>query len=227
MRKRQYDETHERYGQPPLPEQSYHDIKDIDRILTLPDQAAHRDVDKIVIAANESPAVKTVIVGPSTINGVGRGPGNKDSIQVHILAKDALKNGHSAVVGTGKVEWDHVHIYDVSSLFILLVDAALDAEKQNNPEIFGPHGYFFLPGGTHTWGDVSKQISEAVVKQGYHKEVPLKVVEFKDAPLKSAATNSKGVGERANKYLGWKPVGQPINELIPGIVTIEAKKLGL
>ncbi len=223
----QYDETHKRYGQPPLPEQAYHDIKDIEKIINLPDQAFHRNVDKIVLAANDSPAVKTVIVGPATIYGAGRGPGNKDSKQVYSLARLTLTDGYAPVVGTGKVEWDNVHIHDVSSLFRLLAEAAVDPSKRQDPEIFGPHGYFFNPGATHTWGEVAEQVAEETVKQGYLKEAPLKVVKFEDIANKSLGTNSKGVGERAAKYLGWKPTGPTLKHEIPGIVAIEAKKLGL
>ncbi|KAH8899201.1 NAD(P)-binding protein [Thozetella sp. PMI_491] len=222
-----YDETNKRYGQPPLPEEAYNDIKDIDRILNLPDQALHRDVDKIVLAANQSPAVKTAIVGPATIYGAGRGPGNKDSQQVYSLARFALKNGFTPVVGTGKVEWDNVHIQDVSSLFILLVDAALDPQKNQNQEIFGTHGYFFNPAGTHTWGEVAEQVAEEVVKQRYLAEAPLRTVKYEDIPNKSLGTNSKSVGERASKFLGWKPTGPSLKDEVPGIVAVEARKLGL
>lgn len=57
---RQYDKTNERYGEPPAPDQEYRDIRDIERILNLPDQAPHRGIDKIVQAANDIPYVKTV-----------------------------------------------------------------------------------------------------------------------------------------------------------------------
>lgn len=61
-----YDEQHGRFGQPPLPAETYHDIDDIDRIVNLPPKAAHRDVDEVVLAAN-GPAVRTLIVSPPTI----------------------------------------------------------------------------------------------------------------------------------------------------------------
>ncbi len=65
------------------------------------------------------------------------------------------------------------------------------------------------------------------MKLGYLKEAPVKEIEYADAPVKTAGTNSKGLGERASKYLGWKPTGASLEEEIPSIVTIEAKKLGL
>lgn len=68
-----YDEQHGRFGQPPLPAETYHDIDDIERIVNLPHTAAHRDVDEVVLAAN-GPGVRTLIVSPPTIYVSKSGP---------------------------------------------------------------------------------------------------------------------------------------------------------
>ena len=39
--------------------------------------------------------------------------------------------------------------------------------------------------------------------------------------------NSKGVAERARKYLGWQPKGAPLKDTIREVVAKEAKDLGL
>lgn len=78
------DMREQRYGQPPYPDEKYDDIADIEKVLSLPDEAIHRDVDKIVLAANANSggAVRTAIVGPPCISGAGRGPVNTRSIQL-------------------------------------------------------------------------------------------------------------------------------------------------
>ncbi|CAJ2510235.1 Uu.00g061350.m01.CDS01 [Anthostomella pinea] len=48
----------------PLPEQTYHAIDDIERIVTLPHEAAHRDVDEVVLTANEAGGVRTLTPRP-------------------------------------------------------------------------------------------------------------------------------------------------------------------
>ncbi|KAL1879954.1 hypothetical protein VTK73DRAFT_6534 [Phialemonium thermophilum] len=227
-----YDETHRRYGQPPVPEETYDDIKDIDRIINIPDQALHRNVDKIVLAANSSPAVKTAIVGPPTIYGPGRGPVNQRSIQVYDLAKLGLRKGYIPYIGTGKVEWDNVHIHDVSSLLISLVEAALDPARNQDPELFGPKGYFFAESGTHTWGGVAQWIAEEAHRQGFLKEPATKQTDLEEVTKEpegnpSWATNSKSKASRARKYFGWTPKGRSLKEEIPDIVAGEAKSLGL
>jgi len=64
-----------------LEDKVYDDWEHIKEVTSLPDNAAHRNVDKIFLEAgkNESGPVHTAIVCPPTIYGVGRGPGNKRS----------------------------------------------------------------------------------------------------------------------------------------------------
>ncbi|KAI1438708.1 nucleoside-diphosphate-sugar epimerase [Xylaria sp. CBS 124048] len=217
-----YDIHNGRYGQSPLPEQKYHDIDDIDRILTIPHHAPHRDCDEIVLAANEIGRVRTLIVCPPTIYGPGRGPVNQRSIQIHRMAKFTLENGFAPIMaGEGSPEWNSVHIHDLGAFFVLAVDAALDPEKQKNPEIFGPHGYFFLENGTYTWREAAGWVAEAAQKQGYLPEAKTQVGDYK-----YHGANSKGVAARAKKYLGWTPHGGSLRDEVPSIVAVEAKVLG-
>ncbi|KAI1807065.1 NAD(P)-binding protein [Daldinia bambusicola] len=216
-----YDDDNKRFGQAPLPDQTYNDIEDIDRILSLPDSALHRDVDKIVLAANDSPAVKTLIAGPPMIYGPGRGPVNQRSIQLPLMIEYTLKHGHAPIHAPGLTEWNHLHIHDVSAFFVQAVEAAQDPAKTANPEIFGPKGYFFLESGVHKWSDVARWVADEAAKQGLIPEPATKEV---DIPLFGA--NSKAVAVRANKYLGWTPKAPSLKEDIPRAVTFEAKKLG-
>ncbi|KAI1423042.1 nucleoside-diphosphate-sugar epimerase [Xylaria sp. FL1777] len=217
-----YDWDNNRYGQSPLPEEKYHDIDDIDRITSLPSHVYHRNVDEIVLATNETGRVKTLIVGPPTIYGPGRGPVNQRSIQAYNMAKFTLENGFAPIMsGEGSPEWDHVHIHDLGNFFALAVDAALDPEKKNNPEIFGPHGYFFLEHGTFSWRWLATQIAEQAYKQGFIPEA-----KTQEGDYKRYGANSKSVAARAKKYLGWEPHGRSLKDEIADIVASEAKRLG-
>lgn len=159
----QRDIKENRFGQSPHPDEKYDDIADISKITTtIPDDAPHRNIDKIVLGANSSggggASVKTAIVSPPTIYGPGRGPGNTRSIQAYDMAKWTLQNGFAPVIETGLTEWDQVHVHDLADLFVKLVDAATstDASKEESSEIFGEKGYHFAENGAFTWGDVAK-----------------------------------------------------------------------
>ncbi|KAK0655669.1 hypothetical protein B0T16DRAFT_16025 [Cercophora newfieldiana] len=225
-----YDQLHRRYGQPPLPSETYDDITSLPRLLTLPDSAMHRDVDKIVLSVNHlTPAAKTAIVAPPTIYGVGRGPINTISQQLPGLAQFILKNGFApSPAPTGLTEWDNVHVSDVSSLFLALVEAAVNPNQRDNPEIFGLSAYYFCENGKpHVWGEVSAKLAQKAVEQGYLKEAVTKLVPFKELTVKSAALNSRSVASRARKYLGWEAKGPELEGELAGIVETEAKRLGV
>jgi nucleoside-diphosphate-sugar epimerase len=205
----------------------YDDMADVQRIINMPDEAFHRNVDKIVLGSNASPGVKTVIVGPPTIYGPGRGPVNKRSQQVYNMAKWTLERGFAPVVGTGKTEWDNVHVVDVSGLLVLLVDALLDPKRSDDSELFGPQAYFFCENGVHVWGEVARWIAEEAARLGYMEKPEVRVVDPTEIQDRSWGHNSKSVATRARKLLGWKPVGSPLRDEIPAIVEGEATRLGL
>ncbi|KAG0652551.1 Aurachin B dehydrogenase [Hyphodiscus hymeniophilus] len=214
------------YGEAPS-QQPYDDLERVEELTGLPDKAFHRDIDKIVLGASSS-GVKTAIVCPPTIYGPGRGPGNKKSRQVYILARTTLEQGHASQLGKGLAEWDNVHVQDLSELFVLLVESAVSGKE--NPEIWGEKGYFLAENGHHSWGQVAKEVAEAAHKQGYIKTTEVSVDppnEEKGFESLSWGLNSKGFAKRARKVLGWKPSGKILEDCIPDIVDGEAAALGL
>ncbi|KAH6609270.1 nadp-binding domain [Trichoderma cornu-damae] len=229
-----YDIATKREGEAPVAEQKYYDVDGIDRLLKIPDEAPHRNVDKIV-QESASDAVKVSTICPPLIYGKGSGIGNQQSIQLPVLIELTLKEGFAPIVGAGKTEWDNVHIDDLGDLYVKLVDATQDASKNKNPEIFGPKGYFFAANGTHVFSKLSQKVAEEVKKQGYHPDVPTKSVGFAElrglrgfaAVSYTFGRNSKGVPQRAGKYLGWEPKGAPLEDTVAEAVQIRAKALGL
>lgn len=222
------------YGEGPS-SPAYDDLDDVSALANLPDQAFHRDVDKIVLAAGSEHAesLKTAIVCPPTIYGPGRGPGNKRSRQVYNLAAVTLRLGFAPQLGKGLTEWDNVHVHDLSELYKLLVEAAVWHKSSDDDELWGDKGYFLAENGHHVWGQVAKQVAVAAHKKGYLQsdEVrPMGVDEAKENggfEALSWGLNSKGKAKRARKFLGWKPSGESLEKAIPEIVEGEAKLEGV
>ncbi|KAF5615302.1 nucleoside-diphosphate-sugar epimerase [Fusarium sp. NRRL 52700] len=130
-----YDLKNQRYGESPLPEQSYHDINDIDRILNLPDEAIHKDVDNAVQSI-DSDIVKFLIVSPGVIHGTGLGLFNKTSMTVPGLARATFDLGYTPFVGAGKAKWDYVHTEGLADFFNKAIEATQDPSKKGDPEIW-------------------------------------------------------------------------------------------
>ena len=221
----------ETYGEGPS-QPPYDDLENVSGLTSLPDQAFHRDVDKLVLAAG-SGAVKTAIVCPPTIYGLGRGPGNKRSRQVYNLARVTLERGQAPQVGKGLTEWDNVNVHDLSDLFVLLVEAAIANKPDMDSKLWGREGYFLAENGHHVWGELSKKIGEVAYQKGYIKEKGVKPMSPEEAKAVAGfealswGLNSKGFAKRARQYLGWKPKGRSLENEIPYIIDGEAENIGM
>lgn len=104
----------------------YDDWEGVAELTSLPDGAAHRHVDKVVLSASQTDPdkIKTAIVCPCTIYGEGRGPDNRRSVQVYKATEGFLKNGQAFVTGKGQNSWNQIHVKDLSKLYVLLGEAA-------------------------------------------------------------------------------------------------------
>ncbi|KAF5626281.1 nucleoside-diphosphate-sugar epimerase [Fusarium tjaetaba] len=201
-----YDLKNQRCGMPPLPEQSYHDINDIDRILNLPNEAIHKDVDNAVQSIDSVP---------------------------HCLARATFELGYTPFVGAGQAKWDYVHVEDLAEFFNKAIEATQDSSMREDPEVWGKKGYYFVSGGEHQWKDLAAWVADEVHRQGYIPESRTQSVTFEDV-IKNGykagiawAINSRGESERARKFLGWEPKAPSLKDTVSDSVTWKAEVLGL
>ncbi|KAF2152169.1 NAD(P)-binding protein [Myriangium duriaei CBS 260.36] len=212
-------------------DKEYNDLAGVEELTTLPDEAFHRNVDKIVLetGAQHGDSVKTVIVCPPTIYGTGRGPVSGRGRQVYELAKLVLQKQYIPVIGEGKARWNNVHVADLADVFRLLVNKAADQDTNN--ELWGSKGYLLVENGEHLWTDLAKLVGKEAAQQGFIKS-PSEDSLSKDDAIDQAGfeavswgLNSRGRAERARKYLGWAPSRRSIEEEIPTIVKEEHSRL--
>jgi hypothetical protein len=229
-----YDHVNNREGVTPVAEQIYYDVDGVDRLVNLPDDAPHRDVDKIVLGA-ASDAVKIAIICPPLIYGTGLGVGNQKSAQLPFLVETGLDDGYVPIIKPGKTEWDNVNIHDLGDLYVKFVDATQDPSKNKNPEIFGPNAFFLAANGVHVFSELAEKVAEEIKKQGYNKDVSVKHTTLAELlKLKGDilivygfAFSSRGVPQRAKKYLGWEPKGISVEDAVAETVQVLAKVRGL
>jgi nucleoside-diphosphate-sugar epimerase len=210
----------------------YDDWDGINTVTNLPDEAWHRNVDKIVLAANKQSGgkVHTAIVCPPTIYGPGRGPGNQKSDQVYGMSRAVIKHGRGIVVGKGKNIWTSIHVHDLSDLYLRLTEAAAQG---GGKATWDAEGYYFTEVGEFVWGDMARKVAAEAHKQGYIEsaDVDEKSSEEADSIFtngsKKWGLNSRCRAIRARKLLGWEPKGESIDSLLPSIVRQEAIDLGV
>jgi nucleoside-diphosphate-sugar epimerase len=209
----------------------FNDWDGISEVTSLPDEASHRKVDKIVLAAGAAHSnVKTAIVAPPTIYGVGRGPINQRSIQVPELIKATLKEGYAFQVGNGDARWNAIHVHDLSNLYLRLIEEAI---KGGGSATWGSEGYYFAESEEFRWGDIGRSVGEVAYQKGFIKSKEVKSLSAEEVdPLRtrgrfSWGVNSRSRAVRARKLLNWEAKGKTIEEEVSEAVDIEAKALGL
>lgn len=218
-----------------LDEKVFDDYDGVEELVNLPAAAFHRNIDEIVLQTGieHRDTVKTAIICPPTIYGKGRGPISGRGRQVYELASFILKEKYIPRIGKGLSRWNHVHVHDLSALIGLLVDAALDATRNTDSDLWGAHGYFLAENGEHTWGDLAVQVGQEAHKQGLIQHEP----EIRSLPIEEAVKSSAGFeaaswgmnsrarAYRARRVLGWQPKQQGLVEELPIIVKSEQARL--
>ncbi|MCJ1353972.1 MAG: hypothetical protein MMC33_003959 [Icmadophila ericetorum] len=211
-------------------EKTYDDWEGISTMISFPDDAPHRHVDKVVIAADNGSMIRTVIVCPPTIYGPGRGPGNKRGHQIYELARATLTLKHGVQIGKGEAVWTEVHIWDLSNVYIKLVEAAISG---GGKATWGTEGYYFTENGFFKWGDAAKWVATAAHKQGFLQQDYVKQISGEEADKLSQqgsvmwGANSRGKAIRARKILGWEPKERSLKDEVDDVVASEAKEMGL
>jgi nucleoside-diphosphate-sugar epimerase len=213
-------------------DKEFNDLAGVHELTHLPDHAFHRAVDKIVLGAAAAGKargnVRVALIAPPTIYGQGRGPVARRGRQVYELSKLILQKQYAPVVGAGKARWNHIHIADLSALYVLLVEAAATGEKT---DAWGPDAYYLAECGEHTWGDLSKSLATQAAERGLiaqdWKSSPLSRQDALDAAGFEAVSwglNSRGRAVRAAEVLGWRPTRAGIEGCVDEIVLDEAER---
>ncbi|KAJ2922843.1 hypothetical protein H1R20_g14259, partial [Candolleomyces eurysporus] len=176
----------------------YNDL-DTSQLKSIPVTQPHRIVDLTIVEADKEGYVKTYIVLPSTIYGRATGPlvdaglQNPRSQQIPQLVDAALARGRAGFFGKGANIWPNVHILDLASLYILLIDLIVPHEhgersqqqsrqghredgppsRPRTPVILdhayfthGETGFYFAENGEHTLLAVAQAIGQAMVDAG-------------------------------------------------------------
>ena len=221
------DIEHKTFGEPST--KTFDDWEGISEITSFPETAPHRVVDRIIIEA-DSPKVRTAIICPPTIYGVGRGPGSQRGHQLYELARCTLEKKKGIQVEAGKSRWTNIHVYDLSKCFLGLVESAL---RGGSKATWGKEGYYFTENGEHVWGEVAKMVAMEAHKQGFIPTDQVSIVTSGEANQLTGrgailwAANSRCKAIRARKLLGWVPIEKEMHREISHAVISEAKLLGL
>lgn len=162
-------------------------------LVVSPAKQPRRDLDLMVLAAAER-GIRSAVVCPSNIYGVGRGL-NPNSVQIPFLVANAREKGIVQLVGAGLNVWSNVHIDDVVELYLLALAKA-------------PAGaFYFAENGESSFRDMGEAIAMRLGLAGV-EALPPEVAAERWGEAKayfSLGSNSRVRARRARRELGWSP----------------------
>jgi nucleoside-diphosphate-sugar epimerase len=169
-----------------------------------------RNIDLMVLSSVASD-VRSMVICPSLIYGVGRGL-NPKSIQIPFLAENAQKQGVVQIVGAGQNVWSNVHIDDVVDLYVLALAKA-------------PAGaFYFAENGEESFVQIGYALAKRLGLSLVESLNPDIAAELWGAPRAhySFGSNSRVRSVRARQELGWAPQHASLIDWILNELPIES-----
>ena len=213
------------------------DIDDLDSISTRPDGELHRHTEKYIFesAAKHGDRLKTAIICPPDIYGPGRGPGKTQSVYFPVFWDEIQKVGSPFYAGDGANTRSWVHIEDLMTVYLKLVEAAVAGGEgaewgrevdiafylaTNLLDLTTCQGYYFTSSQEASQIDIARAVGKILKAHGRiddaePKQLPLDTVKamlseqyrVEDIGAYMFAANSRTRAHRATKLFGYEPKG--------------------
>lgn len=172
-----------------------------------PARAARVALNELILSY-QAKGVRPIVICPSLIYGVSRGP-KRHSMQVPWLIALARKNGGTARhYGPGENLWSNVHIDDLVELYVRAIKSA-------------PAGaFYYAENGENSMRELGVAISRMLGQDGTTRPMTLEeaAAEWGDgAAQDTMGSNSRIRAVRARKELDWAPRARSlISEITDG-----------
>lgn len=161
----------------------------------LPERQGRLAVEQLVLSYGQR-GVRSCVVRPTLIYGRGLGL-HQHSIQVPRMLDLALGKGRALHIGRGENIWSHVHIEDITDLYLLMLEKA------------PPGSLFYAENGECSMRMIAEAISRVLGYGGATESWPMDEAlnEWGIPAQATFASNSRVSALKARKMLDWQPSG--------------------
>ena len=149
----------------------YSDIDDAEEIFNLPHDRAHVAIERTLTARAEAAGVKTVILSPANVFGIGTGTGNIATFTEE-YPRAVLKLGHAFQVGDGQGTWSWSSVHDVARAIVFVAEEALQGTTAGGGGggggklEFGKAAYYYIESGDATFADQAELVASELASLG-------------------------------------------------------------
>ena len=141
----------------------YSDMRDAETVFNFSSDRVHVAIERRVVSIGNATGVRTVILNPAQIMGVGSGVG-KEETYTDEYPKAVLKQGHAFILGQGQNIWSWSSVGNVAAAIALVVGDALKGLKSKLT--FGKHGYYFIESGEVNMRELAAVVAAKLVELG-------------------------------------------------------------
>jgi nucleoside-diphosphate-sugar epimerase len=216
---------------------TWSDISSLDEIANLPSGELHRSTESMLHHHMSSPSsnskINIAILCPPDIYGPGTGPGKTSSALLPMYVAEILKSPQKRAFyvceGTNTRSW--VHINDLTSLYLHVVEAAASPSTHPPEKFFNRNGYYFAGTQEHSHIALATQVGRVLAEHGVIEsaepvEIGLEEVDrmariwekFPKLGRYLFAANSRTRAERAGGLWGYKGSEEGLMECVEGDV---------
>jgi nucleoside-diphosphate-sugar epimerase len=175
---------------------------------SLPPTAWHKNVDDVVFAAAYRGKIDCLIICPPLIWGLGHGIFKKHSIQIPAIASAYMSAGKAYTIEDGAELWVCVNILDISQLYLIVLDTAIQGNIPKDPR----ERYYFGESAEFVFKDAAQAVADELYARGKLGSAKVEKVPMdgdhelvQRIALTALGHNSRSKAVKARK-LGWRPV---------------------
>ncbi|RYP56244.1 hypothetical protein DL771_012031 [Monosporascus sp. 5C6A] len=172
---------------------------------------AQRATEIAVVETGLATGVRTTVIMPPTIYGIGSGYFNRLSIQIPNVIRTALDRGRAFRVGDHIATWSHAHINDLVTFYEMVLARIVEGKEVPH----GEKGILFTDGGEFAWTELYEGVAKALKKRGKIDTEELQTLSLKEAAEiftggdeysveAGFASNVKTRGDIGREW-GWEP----------------------
>ncbi|KAF2104531.1 hypothetical protein NA57DRAFT_51353 [Rhizodiscina lignyota] len=188
--------------------------------------------ERLLIGASSS--IHVALIAPTFVYGMSPSIYHPTPMATSWLVNSARSIGSAFTIGEGSNIQGFIHIDDLSRIYTLLINQALDGTSSVNPVFWGPDAYYFIAGEEHNYEEFMKSLAPVLKEHGIVKTEQVRRMTVEEAVAACSSANDAfshlakytvvlfGVNMRVGcsraRLLGWQPQGAPVtatlNEMI-------------
>ncbi|WP_010187826.1 NAD-dependent epimerase/dehydratase family protein [Sphingomonas sp. PAMC 26605] len=175
-------------------------VEDDAPFVAMPHRLPRIAVDHAVRRAGITDGIRTAVICPTMVYGLGRGLG-RDSDQIPKIAAKSRELNAGAYIGEGANIWSNVFVEDLATLFGLVLEHAPSAS------------FFYAENGELSLKEVAAAVSHSLGFGGKTVSWDLDAAkaELGMWPQVALATNCRVRATNARRLLGWRPAGPALS----------------